>query len=70
MKEYSIEYSMFVHPAQTQEATFYFTVEATSDVAIRAIAPGLFPDWRVTSITASEAGSVTRSVWNSWSDDE
>lgn len=70
MKEYSIEYSMFVHPAQNQTAVFYFTVETTSDAAAKQVAATLFPEWRVTSITCVDDGNVRRSVWNSWSDDE
>jgi hypothetical protein len=64
MKEYSIEYSMFVHPAQNQTATFYFTLEATSDTTAKLVAQNLFPDWRVTSITTLEPNNVRKEVWS------
>jgi len=64
MQEYSIEYSLFVHPAKTQTATFYFTLEATSDIAVHSAAQSLFIGWRVISITALGQDNLRRVVWS------
>ena len=64
MQEYSIEYSLFVHPAKTQTATFYFKMEATSDTAVHSAAQSIFVGWRVISITALGDDNLRRVVWS------